>query len=104
LKDDFAATRALLDGAFRRNAEQLSTDRYQGYLVESPLDAALQLTVTGGEHDTFLAFLDVLRANRDVLAAYNALKASWDGKPMADYRVAKGRFIEEVLERDKTTQ
>jgi len=93
----FAATRDRLDGALRRNAEQLSTDRYQGYHLDSPVDAAVQLTITGCEHDDFEPFLEALRADPALVNAYNAMKLRWNGQPMAAYRTAKSQFIEQVL-------
>lgn len=95
---EFVRTRALLDSAFARDAQQLSNDRYQGYRVASSVDAALQLTVRGCEYDRFTLFLDALREDPALVRAYNALKRRWHGRPMADYRAAKAAFIESVLE------
>jgi GrpB-like predicted nucleotidyltransferase (UPF0157 family) len=95
----FAETRARLDAALPRNAEQLSTEIYQGYLVPSPLDVAVQLTVAGGPHDTFVAFLDALRDDPRLVEEYVALKRRWDGQPMDAYREAKGAFVRRVLAR-----
>lgn len=94
---DFAATRAALDAVFPRNPAQFSDARYQGYTVPSAMDVAIQLTVTGGPYDSFVAFLDALAASPGRVAAYNALKRAWDGRPMAEYRAAKAAFIEAVL-------
>ena len=91
------AVRACLDGVLARNPAQLSNAQYQGYRVDSPLDVAVQLTVAGGPYDDFLPFLEALRADPALVAAYNALKRAWDGRPMDDYRAAKSKFIEEVL-------
>jgi GrpB-like predicted nucleotidyltransferase (UPF0157 family) len=93
----FAEVRAALDAAFDRNPDQLSTDVYQGYRVPSPLDAAIQLTVAGGPHDDFRAFLNALRRDAGLCARYAALKHAHDGRPMREYRAAKGAFIEATL-------
>lgn len=95
----FQATRQALDGAFPRNPEQLSNAIYQGYTVPSELDVAIQLTVAGGPYDDFLPFLEALRAEPELVQAYNALKRRWDGKPMDAYREAKSSFIQAVLAR-----
>jgi GrpB-like predicted nucleotidyltransferase (UPF0157 family) len=93
----FETTRLVLDAHFARNPGQLSNEAFQGYRVASPLDAALQLTVIGSEHDRFLEFLTRLENSAALRAEYNALKRSFDGDSMEAYRDAKGRFIEAVL-------
>jgi GrpB-like predicted nucleotidyltransferase (UPF0157 family) len=93
----FASTRAVLDKALRRNAGQLSNDEYQGYHLDSPLDAAVQLTVKGSDYDDFERFLDALRADPKLVIAYNLLKKRYDGQPMELYRKAKQQFVERVL-------
>lgn len=93
----FEEARGLVDQVFARNPDQLSNDRYQGYLVPSELDVAVQLTVRDGPYDSFVAFLDALRASPARVEQYNALKRAWDGRPMDEYREAKAAFIEEIL-------
>ena len=99
----FAAARTVLDRHFRRNATQISNAAYQGYLVDSALDAAIQLIVAGSGYDGFVAFLERLRADAGLREAYNALKRAWDGRPMDDYRAAKRAFIERVLEKEESS-
>jgi len=94
---DFASVRARLDAILTRNPHQLSNEIYQGYLVASPLDVAVQCTVAGGPYDDFEPFLRALRSDPELVAAYNALKRRWDGAPMGAYRSAKRAFIEDVL-------
>jgi GrpB-like predicted nucleotidyltransferase (UPF0157 family) len=96
-RSSFDATRAALDEVFPRDEQQFSSDIYQGYRVPSELDVAIQLTVTGGPHDDFVAFLELLRADATLLAAYADLKRDWNGRSMADYRAAKRAFIEAAL-------
>jgi GrpB-like predicted nucleotidyltransferase (UPF0157 family) len=93
----FDEARAIVDSLCARNPDQLSNDQYQGYLVPSALDVAVQLTVRDGPYDHFLAFLDALRASPERVERYNALKREWHGEPMDDYRRAKSAFIAEVL-------
>ena len=93
----FAATRETLDEHYERNPVQLSSEVYQGYTVQSELDVAIQLTVAGGPHDTFLDFLQKLQTDTGLRASYNALKRRYDGEPMADYREAKSAFIKAAL-------
>lgn len=97
---EFVAVRSRLDEHFRRNPDQLSTTEYQGYTVESALDVAIQLTIEGGQHDTFLEFLALLRGSPVLREQYNQLKVAFDGQPMQRYREAKHRFIETALAED----
>lgn len=96
-RERFEEARAIVDQLFDRNPDQLSNEQYQGYRVPSELDVAVQLTVRGGPHDDFIAFLDALRASPALIELYNALKRAWHGEPMDDYRKAKSQFIAEVL-------
>lgn len=96
-KEHFASTRLLLDENFARNPQQLSSEIYQGYTVDSELDVAIQLTIEGGPQDTFLDFLNLLRSNPELRDQYNQLKKIYDGKPMDIYRDAKRAFIEDAL-------
>jgi len=96
-RNEFSKTRDILDGKFARHPLQLSTDIYQGYVVESHLDVAIQLTIQNGPHDNFVDFLELLRKHPDLRERYNRLKREHDGKLMDDYRAAKRRFIENAL-------
>ncbi len=95
--EEFAEIRAALDRRFARNPEQLANEAYQGYIIESTLDVAVQLTVEGGAHDTFLTFLHALRESETLRTRYNNLKRSFDGRSMTEYRDAKRAFIESVV-------
>lgn len=95
--EHFDALRGALDAHFERNAGQLSNATYQGYLVPSSFDVAIQCTVRSGPYDDFEAFLHALREDPSEVSAYNELKRAWDGQSMAAYRVAKATFIERVL-------
>ncbi len=95
--DRFEETRSVLDRHFQRNANQLSNAEYQGYLVPSPLDIAIQLFVADGKHDHFERFLKLLSAGETLRHAYNASKMSWNGRSMTGYRRAKQAFIDKAL-------
>lgn len=102
--DRFDAVRAALDALFVRNPRQYASAIYQGYTLASGdppggLDVAIQLTVAGGPHDTFDAFLDRLRQDPALVEAYNALKRRWNGRSMDGYRAEKAAFIEAALAR-----
>lgn len=92
---DFVETRARLDMMFLRDVQQLSDGEYQAYRLPGPLDAALQLTVSGCQYDLLL---DVLREDSALIRAYNDLKRRWHGRSMHEYRVEKAAFIKSVLD------
>lgn len=94
----FDEARARIDALFPRNPEQLSNEIYQGYLVPSELDVAIQLTVKGGAYDDFVPFLELLRASPELVGRYNALKRAHDGGPMDRYREEKAAFIRAALD------
>jgi GrpB-like predicted nucleotidyltransferase (UPF0157 family) len=95
--DDFPTTREALDAAFSRNNNQLSDDKFQGYLVPSEFEVAIQLTISDGPYDVFEKFLNLLRSRADLRTAYNNLKKDWNGRPMDAYRRAKAEFILSAL-------
>ena len=95
--EEFSQVREILDSRFDRISNQLSTDEYQGYIVKSELDVAIQLTIAGGAHDDFLDFLDLLKRSSELREHYNELKRNYHGKPMDEYRSAKRNFIETAL-------
>jgi GrpB-like predicted nucleotidyltransferase (UPF0157 family) len=96
-RERFDEARAIVDGLHERNPDQLSNESHQGYLVRDDLDVAVQLTVRDGPYDSFLAFLDALRASPELVERYNALKREHDGRPMDEYRRAKSQLIEAAL-------
>jgi GrpB-like predicted nucleotidyltransferase (UPF0157 family) len=66
-------------------------------MLEAP-DHALQLVASGSEHErVFLLFRDRLRADPDLLAAYNDVKRQHAADSDERYRAAKAEFIERVL-------
>lgn len=95
--EEFEEVRGRLDGCFRRDERQMSSEIYQGYSASNEYDVSIQLTVKAGPHDVFDAFAEVLRENPEVRQAYNALKRQWDGRSMDDYRQAKSAFISGVI-------
>jgi GrpB-like predicted nucleotidyltransferase (UPF0157 family) len=100
----FEDARTILDALFQRKHGQLSNAEYQGYQVTSPLDAAIQLFVSGGPHDTFETFLRLLASSSVLRRAYNDLKREWHGRPMDGYRLAKQAFIESALNTAKQSE
>lgn len=89
---------AVLAARFSRNEGNEHTREFASFkddAADPPL--GVQLVVAGSGADTFVRFRDVLRADAALVAAYNALKQSFQGRAMDAYRIAKWAFIDHVL-------
>ena len=98
--DRFGDARIILDRQFERNERQFANSEFQGYRVVSPIGVSIQLTTENGPLDVFEKFLLRLRSDPALRNAYNDLKLAWNGRPMDDYRAAKGDFIAAALASD----
>lgn len=98
----FCKAREILDELFARSDHQLSNSEFQGYVVPSPLDVSVQLFHANGQYDTFEDFIRLLAASADLRGAYNQMKSVWNGRPMAEYRIAKADFIEKTLRQQRS--
>ncbi len=98
--EDFVAADAALAGRFARNMGSKRTDSFSSFEdgAASP-HLGIQLTVVGGEDDSFHLFAEALRREPELVARYNALKQAFVGEPMQVYRSAKSAFVKEVLSR-----
>ncbi|MGE0482163.1 MAG: GrpB family protein [Phycisphaerae bacterium] len=94
----FERGEAVLARRFARNEGNERTTEFASFKdddADPPL--GVQLVVAGSEADTFVRFRDALRADAALVAEYNALKQSFEGRAMDAYRVAKWAFIDRVL-------
>jgi GrpB-like predicted nucleotidyltransferase (UPF0157 family) len=98
--EDFSAADAVLAARFARNLGSKRTASFASFedAATSP-HLGIQLTVAGGEDDSFPLFVGALKRDTELVAAYNALKRDFDGKPMEVYRAAKAVFVTRVLSR-----
>lgn len=81
------------------NDGSISTDTFRAFtdeLSDPPL--GIQLTVRGSEYDFFWKVRDVLLMNEQYRRDYDALKLAYEGKDMDDYRAAKNRFMEWLMQ------
>jgi GrpB-like predicted nucleotidyltransferase (UPF0157 family) len=95
---DFAQVDSILQSMFSRNVGSVRLADFAAFEdpgSDPPL--GVQLTTIGGTFDDFHRLVDVLRNEPDVLAQYNSLKRTYDGRPMDEYRAAKDRFLAAVL-------
>jgi GrpB-like predicted nucleotidyltransferase (UPF0157 family) len=69
-------------------------------MLESPntdIDLALQVIAKGSKFEFFMTFRDALRNDPLLVQKYNEIKLRHETLDAAQYRAAKGEFIEEVL-------
>ncbi|HZJ12897.1 MAG TPA: GrpB family protein [Methyloceanibacter sp.] len=98
--DRYRAARAILDEHYDKNLGSPRDDRFASFADETgTFPLGVQLVTRGSEYDTFQRFTDQLRRSDELRASYNALKRSFVGAEMDDYRKTKADFIEETLVR-----
>lgn len=94
----FAEAEALLAGHYARNEGSERTPAFSSFQDETlPVPLGIQLTAMGGSHDFFSRARDLLRADPELVAEYDALKARWEGRPMEAYREEKSAFFAKLL-------
>ena len=95
---DFLKADEALAGQFCRNPGSARSPYFSAFedSTTSP-HLGVQLTAIGGPQDFFHLFAEALQENVALVAAYNALKRKFDGRPMDEYRSAKDAFIAKVL-------
>lgn len=100
--EDFALADQALAERFARNIGSKRTDTFSSFEdAETSPHLGIQLAIAGSEDDHFHLFVDALKAEPELVAAYNALKREFEGKSMEVYRTAKGDFVAAVLSRSQ---
>ncbi len=95
---EFAVARDALDRTHTQNLKSVRDDSFAAYEADGfACPVGVQLVVRGSKLDVFDAFREALLGDETKLAAYNALKLEYQGRPMAEYRAAKSEFIAKVL-------
>ena len=83
---------------YKPNKGNPPTKTYASFKNDSTkIPLGVQLTVVGSKEDNFAALRDILVSDKKHLKEYNSLKKRYQGKPMREYRKAKGKFVEKVL-------
>ncbi|MFF8802541.1 MULTISPECIES: GrpB family protein [unclassified Methylobacterium] len=94
----FTTVNGRLAASFDRNAGSIHTDDFAAFEDQDlHPHLGLQLTAKGGAFDIFHLFAQALRADRDLVERYNALKLRHHTRSMALYRAQKDAFVAEVL-------
>lgn len=97
-QSDFQAADRILEAMFDRNMRSDRTDTFSAFMDSSTSpELGVQLVVAGTEFDTFSRWVEQLASDRDLRAAYDDLKARYDGKGMSEYCEAKSEFIAEHI-------
>ncbi len=96
---DFQAAAAELARRFTPHQTENWSATFASFATErDDIPVGVQLVIINSTDDAdFRAFRDQLRANPERVNEYNALKRSWHGRPMAEYRDAKEQFVRRVL-------
>ncbi len=96
--EQFANAEAALAASYPRNAGNWHSDTFASFSVDdSTPPLGIQLCAIDGPEDTFVRLRDLLRSRPSLVERLNTLKRAWHGRPMDEYRAAKGRFIDDVL-------
>lgn len=94
----FAEAEALLAGQYARNEASERTAGFASFQDETlAVPLGIQLTAMGGSHDFFSRARELLLADPERVAEYDALKARWEGRPMQAYREEKAAFFAKLL-------
>jgi len=95
---DFPVADEGLGARFARNLGSVRTETFAAFEDDAATPhLGVQLVARGDEFDDFHLFVEALRADPELVRAYNRLKLDWRGRAMDDYRRAKGAFIARVL-------
>lgn len=94
LADRFAVADAAIASVYPLNVGEARTPALTSFVfAPSEPSGGVQLTIVDSRYDFFWRARDVLRARDDWRARYDALKRSFEGREMDDYRNAKDDFF-----------
>jgi uncharacterized protein len=98
-REEFDRVVTFLAGHFAIHQPQNWIDGYASFADEHSyaLPVGIQVTILGHPEDKFIGQRDRLAANPELVAKYNALKMSFEGRDANDYRASKWEFIETYL-------
>jgi hypothetical protein len=95
--DGFAAAVETLRGACDVVLPEIWSDTLATFAIRGEPDVGIAVTPIGSEHDRrFVEAWSALRRDRQLLERYNAMKLEHAGGDDEAYRLAKGRFFDEL--------
>ncbi len=96
-KTEFSDAKRSLSAAYEWN-EMEDIEYFSSYKgVRSGIEFGIQLSTNELQSFRFIEFRDILNANPDLVAQYNAIKQEAAEFTMDEYRIVKNEFIESVL-------
>ncbi len=95
---DFERAKKAIAKLYKPNKGNPPTKTYASFKNDSvKVPLGVQLTVIGSKEDDFSILRDILLGDDKLSQKYNALKKRCQGKPMREYRKAKGKFFEKII-------
>lgn len=89
----------ILSGMYDLNDGSISTSKFRAFKDdEASPPLGIQLTVIGSDFDFFWKIRDVLLRNPNLKNKYDALKLKYEDSSMSEYRKAKDKFFEDILQ------
>ncbi len=96
--DHDATVKRLTDYGYAEKMDTLRTEHLCMLEWHQPGDEhAVQLVAKGSAFEFFMTFRDALLSDPSLVTRYNQIKMDASGKSESEYRAAKSRFIEQVL-------
>jgi GrpB-like predicted nucleotidyltransferase (UPF0157 family) len=90
VQEDFRRAEKALQSLYKVHHPELRNDQFAIFKSkEYELPIGVMLTVIDSKYDEFYKQRDLLRNNPTLLAKYNDLKRSFEGKPIQEYKKAK---------------
>jgi acyl-CoA thioester hydrolase len=96
-RERFDDARAALAARFRTDDHAYGPPDGASFDVDHPtVPAGVHLTVIDSDADEQWVFRDLLRGDPQLHASFVELRRAFDGRPMDEWRAAKGRFYERL--------
>ncbi len=93
-QEDFGQAEEALKSLYFINHPELRNDQFAIFKsVDHELPIGIMLTVIDSKYDEFYKQRDLLRNDPKLLARYNDLKRSYEGKPIQEYKKAKSELF-----------
>ena len=93
-QENFEQAERVLQSLYTVHHPELRNDQFAIFKSEKhELPIGVMLTVIDSKYDEFHRLRDLFINNSELLARYNELKKSYEGKPVQEYKKAKREFF-----------
>jgi len=92
-KKSFEEALNFLSKKYREKHPEIWRDGFAAFNTKKECSIDIVLTSVDSKYDDFYKVRDFLINNPEKLKEYNALKMSFEGKPLADYKKSKAEFL-----------